>query len=158
MMDLDAQIQLLIDNAPLDGVTPRLVTAIVPTLRAIAQKLRYPQYYILENVKSGWVLTTLSNRTKPELEKRVIYAFPRLQDAALSSPAGTDPQIVATPMPVTHLLFQLAALETVDSIIFLETPGTTNNAIEVQRAELQTLMQQSLQKHRSQKQVPPNIA
>ncbi|BAZ28929.1 hypothetical protein NIES4074_13660 [Cylindrospermum sp. NIES-4074] len=158
IMDLEAQIQLLIDNAPHDGITPQLVAAIAPALGAIAQKLRYPQYYILQNSKSEWVLTTLSNREQPKLQKRVIYAFPTLQDVSLSSSAGLDPQVVATAIPVIHILFQLVALEPVNSIVFFETPGTTTNAIEVLRSDLQNLIQQKLQKHRPQRQVPPDIA
>jgi hypothetical protein len=158
MTDLEVQIQLLIDNAPQDGVTPQLVATIAPALRAIAQKLRHPQYYILQNLQESWVLTTLSNRANPELEKRVVYAFPRLQDVALSSSAGLDPQVVAKVIPVIHILFQLVALDPVDSIVFFETPGTTSNAIEVQRTELQNLIQQNLQQHKPSQQVPPNIA
>ncbi len=157
-MDLEAQIQLLIDNAPNDGITPQLVTAIAPALSAIAQRLRYPQYYILQNLESGWVLTTLSNRANPELEKRVIYAFPTLQDVSLSSNAGLDPQVIAAPIPVTHILFQLMALEPVDSIVFFETPGISTNAIEVQRTELQNLIQKKLHSKRSRPKIPPDIA
>lgn len=156
-MDLEAQIQLLIDNAPHDGITPQLVTAIAPALIAIAQKLRYPQYYILQNSESSWVLTTLSNRANPGLEKCVIYAYPTLQDVPISSPDGQDPQR-ATALPVTHILFQLLALEPVDSIVFLETPNSSTNAIEVQRSDLQNLIQQKLQKKRSPGRIPPNIA
>ncbi|MEA5550839.1 hypothetical protein VB713_07600 [Anabaena cylindrica UHCC 0172] len=158
MTDLEVQIQLLINNAPQDGVTPKLVATIAPVLRAIAQKLRYPQYYILQNLQSSWILTTLSNRANPELEKHVVYAFPRLQDVSLFSSAGLDPQAVAKAMPVIHILFQLVALAPVDSIVFFETPGTTSDAIEVQRTELQNLIQQNLQQHRSSQQVPPDIA
>ncbi|MBW4562992.1 MAG: hypothetical protein KME32_17960 [Mojavia pulchra JT2-VF2] len=157
-MDLEAQIQLLIDNAPHDGITPQLVAAIAPVLKAIARKLSHPQYYILQNLESNWVLTTLSNRANPKLEKRVIYAFPTLQDVTLTSSAGLDPQITAKAIPVTHILFQLTALEPVDSIVFFETPGLTTNAVEVQRAELQNLIQQKLQHKRPSKRVPPNIA
>jgi hypothetical protein len=157
MMDLEAQIQLLIDNAPHDGITPQLITAIVPTLSAIAQKLRYPQYYILQNLHSDWVLTTLSNRTNPVLEKHVIYAFPSLEDVSLLAHAGPDPQVVAKAIPVTHILFQLAALEPVDSIVFWETPGTTANAVEVKRSDLQNRIQQTLQQQFS-RDVPPDIA
>ncbi|MFM2064650.1 MAG: hypothetical protein RLZZ507_4321 [Cyanobacteriota bacterium] len=158
MTNLEAQIQLLIDNAPQDGMTPKLVATIAPVLRAIAQKLRHPQYYILQNLQERWVLTTLSNRANPELEKRVVYAFPRLQDVSLSSSVGLDPQAVAQPMPVIHILFQLVALEPVDSIVFFETPGTTSNAIEVERTDLQKMIEQKLQQHIPSKQVPPDIA
>ncbi|MCM0593120.1 MAG: hypothetical protein HEQ35_30370 [Gloeotrichia echinulata IR180] len=159
-MDLEAQIQLLIDNAPHDGITPQLVTAIAPALIAIAQKLRFPQYYILQNLESDWVLTTLSSRANPGLEKSVIYAYPTLQDVPLSSSAGLDPQLIATPIPVTHILFQLLALEPVESLVFFETPTTTTNAIEVQRSDLQNLIQQQLQQKqkRSPGRIPPNIA
>jgi len=157
-MDLEAQIQLLIDHAPRDGVTPHLVAAIAPALRAIAQKLRYSQYYILQNSEASWVLTTLSNRTNPGLEKRVIYAFPTIQDISLISPAGLDPQMLAKIVPVTHILFQMVALDPVESIVFLETPGKTTHTVEIRRTELEKLMQQQLRQERSPKQIPPDIA
>ncbi|MBD2624971.1 hypothetical protein [Trichormus variabilis] len=158
MTDLEAQIQLLIDNAPQDGMTPKILDTIAPALRAIAQRLRYPQYYILQNLQENWILTTLSNKANPELEKRVVYAFPRLQDVSLFSSVGLNPQTIAKAIPVIHILFQLVALEPVDSIVFFETPGTTSNANEVERTELQNLIQQHLQQHRHNKQVPPDIA
>ncbi|MBD2693088.1 hypothetical protein [Anabaena catenula] len=158
MTDLEAQIQLLIDNAPQDGMTPKILDTIAPALRTIAQKLRYPQYYILQNLQENWILTTLSNKANPELEKRVVYAFPRLQDVSLFSSVGLNPQTIAKAIPVIHILFQLVALEPVDSIVFFETPGTTSNANEVGRTELQKLIQQHLQQHRPNRQVPPDIA
>lgn len=157
-MDLKAQIQLLIDNAPQDGVTPQLVTAIAPVLSAIARKLRHSQYYILQNMEQSWVLTTYRDRANPQLEKRVIYAFPRIQDVPLGSSAGLDPQLIAAPIPVTHILFQLVAMEPVDSIVFFETPGITTDSIEVRRAEVQHLIHQQLQQNRVKKQIPPDIA
>lgn len=158
IMDLEAQIQLLIDNAPRDGITPNLIAAIAPALRAIALKLRHSQYYILQNSESSWVLTTLSNRTNPGLEKRVIYAFLTIQDVSLISPAGLDPQMLAKIVPVTHILFQLVALEPVDGIIFLETPGKTTHTVEIRRTDLEKLMQQQLRQERSPKHIPPDIA
>ncbi|WP_353931717.1 hypothetical protein WJM97_03780 [Okeanomitos corallinicola TIOX110] len=157
MTNIEAQIQSLIDNAPDDGMTPKLVATIAPVLRAIAKKLQHPQYYIVQNLQERWVLTTLINKANPDLEKRVVYAFPRLQDASLSSFAGVDPQAVAKPMPVVDILFQLIALEPVDSIVFFETPGTTNNTTEVLRNDLQTMIAQKLQQN-IPKRVPPDIA
>ncbi|NJM70331.1 MAG: hypothetical protein HC862_08915 [Scytonema sp. RU_4_4] len=157
-MDLQAQIQLLIDNAPQDGVTPQLVTAIAPVLSAIARKLRHSQYYILQNLEEDWVLTTLSNRTNPQLEKRVIYAFPTIQDVPLESSAGLDPQLIAAPIPVIQILFQLVAMEPVDSIVFFETSGILTDSIEVRRPDLQNLIQQHLQQNRVKKQIPPDLA
>jgi hypothetical protein len=157
-MDLEAQIQLLINHAPDDGVTPNLVAAIAPTLVAIAQKLRYSQYYILQNLEGSWVVTTLSNRANRGIEKRVVYAFPTIQDVTLISPAGLDPQLVAKIVPATHILFQLVALEPVDSIVFLETPGTTTHSYEIQRSDFQKLIQTQLQQQFSRKNIPPDIA
>ncbi|MBW4634864.1 MAG: hypothetical protein KME30_24035 [Iphinoe sp. HA4291-MV1] len=157
-MDLQAQIQLLIDNAPQDGVTPQLVTAIAPVLSAIARKLRHSQYYILQNMEEVWVLTTLSNHANPQLEKCVIYAFPTIQDVPLGSSAGLDPQLIAALIPVTHILFQLVAMEPVDSIVFFETSGITTTSVEIRRTDLQHLIQQQLQQNRVKRQIPPDIA
>ncbi|MFB2770222.1 hypothetical protein ACE1AT_13180 [Pelatocladus sp. BLCC-F211] len=159
-MDLKAQIQSLIDNAPQDGITPKLVAAIAPALSAIAQKLRHPQYHILQNLDQQWVLTTLSNRGNPQEEKQVIYAFPTLQDIPTSYSAGLDPQVIAAPIPVTHILFQLLALEPVDSIVFFDTAESNINGIEVRRSDLQHLVQQQLQKNRPpfKGEVPTDIA
>lgn len=157
-MDLKTQVQLLINNAPRDGITPHLVSAIAPALIAIAKKLRHSQYYILQNAEERWVLTTLSNRADPGLEKRVIYAFPTIQDVSLISPAGLDPQMLAKIFPVTHILFQMLALEPVDSIVFLETPGKTTHTVEIQRSQLQNILQEQVQQHQIGKRIPPDIA
>ena len=157
-MDLKRQIELLINNAPRDGLTPHLVSAIAPVLISITKRLRHSHYYVLQNAEESWVLTTLSNRENPGLEKRVVYAFPTIQDVSLISPAGLDPQILAKIVPVTHILFQLVALEPVDSIVFLETPGQTSHTCEIQRSELQYLLQSQLKQHQKGKQIPPNIA
>lgn len=157
-MDLEAQIQLLINNAPDDGVTRHLVAAIAPLLVAIAQKLRHSQYYILQDCEGSWVLTTLSHRASPGVEKRVVYAFPNIQDISLILDAGLDPQIRPVITPVTHILFQLVALEPVDSIVFLETPGKTTHTYEVRRDDFQKRMHKQLKKLRSPKPIPPNIA
>ena len=156
MTNIEAQIQSLIDNAPDDGMTPKLVATIAPTLKAIAQKLQHPQYYIVQDLQERWVLTTLRNKANPDLEKQVVYAFPRIQDVSLSSSGEIDPQAIAKPLPVIDILFQLVALEPVNSIVFFETPGTTKNATEVLRTDLQRMIQQKLQQ--IYKQDPPDIA
>ena len=158
MMDLEAQIQLLIDNAPQDGVTPQIMVSIAPVLIAIAQKLNHYQYFILQNSEQDWVLTTLSNRANPGIEKQVIYAFPTIQDVSLISDDGRDPHLLPTLMDVTQILFQLVALKPVHSIVFIETPGNLTNTVEVRRSELEKLIQQQLQQFKAQKTVPPNIA
>ena len=158
MMYLEAQIQLLIDNAPQDGVTPQIMVSIAPVLIAIAQKLNHYQYFILQNSEQDWVLTTLSNRANPGIEKQVIYAFPTIQDVSLISDDGRDPHLLPTLMDVTQILFQLVALKPVHSIVFIETPGNITNTVEVRRSQLERLIQQRLQEFKGKKIIPPNIA
>lgn len=153
-MNLDRQIQSLIDDAPDDGITPRIVNAIAPGLKQLATKLRHKQYFIVQSLDGDWVVTTISDRQKPKSEQRVIYAFPTLQDI----PKTTDSQLIAVPMPVTHILFQLLALETVDSIIFLEIPGDANTGYEIKRADMQKLVQVQLKPKSPFNQIPPDLA
>lgn len=162
-MDLDTQIKLLIDNAPQDGTTPRIVEAIAPAIKLLARKLRHKEYYILQSIDAEWVMTILSNRDHPDEEKRVIYAYPTLEDVSAGSGAEIDPQMIAVPIPITHILFQLIALE-IDSIVFFETPGDLNTGIEIYRADIQNLIQLQLQQDNAvpntsfPQQVPPDIA
>jgi hypothetical protein len=161
-MDLEQQIQVLIDSAPQDGTTPKLVEAIAPVLKLLASQLRHLEYYILQTLDEGWVVTTLSNRTQPEVEKNVIYAFSTLKDAA-DFQSVSDPQILAVPIPVTHILFQMLALETVTSTVFFDTPGNLTTGTEVRRDDLQNLISTQLQNSKFAPRsypsnLPPDIA
>lgn len=146
-MNLDTQIQRLIDDAPQDGITPRVVAAIAPGLKLLAQKLHHFQYFILQSLEQDWIITTLSNRDEPNVEKQVIYAFPTLQDVAAGYGTEIDPQAIAVPIPVTHILFQLMALEGVDSLVFFENPGDLSKGVEIRREDIQHLIQVQLQSH-----------
>lgn len=161
-MDLEQQIQVLIDSAPQDGTTPKLVEAIAPVLKLLASQLRHLEYHILQTLDEGWVVTTLSNRTQPEVEKNVIYAFSTLKDAA-DFQSVSDPQILAVPIPVTHILFQMLALETVTSTVFFDTPGNLTTGTEVRRDDLQNLISTQLQNSKFAPRsypsnLPPDIA
>ncbi|MGQ4646004.1 hypothetical protein [Lyngbya aestuarii] len=154
-MDLKQQIQLLIDNAPQDGTTPKVVEAIAPILTLLASQLKHSEYYVLQTIDQGWVLTTLSNRSQPDVEKNVIYAFSTLKDAA-DFQSVSDPQIIAMPVPVTHILFHMLALEVVSSIVFFDTPGNLTLGTEVHRDDLRKLIQAELQQNRSAPRSYPN--
>lgn len=160
-MNLDKQIQVLVDDAPQDGVTRQVIAAIAPVLKLLAQKLRHSQYYILQNLDQSWILTTLSNRAT-NVEKCVIYAWATLQDVPVASTIGLDADVIAVPIPVTHLLFQLTALEGVDSIIFFTTSGDLNSGIEMKREDIQNLIQLQLKQNPPvtsiPSQIPPDIA
>ncbi|MFB2973304.1 hypothetical protein ACE1CD_30440 [Aerosakkonema sp. BLCC-F183] len=162
-MELDRQIQLLIDNAPQDTHTTQAMQAIAPALKLLAQQLRHSQYYILQTFERDWVLTALSNRANPGVEKRVIYAFPTLQDATADRNSIEDPQVLAMPVPVTHILFQMLAMNTVDSTVFFETPGNLSSGTELRREDLQNLIQAHLQQNHTVRRnapghIPPDIA
>lgn len=154
-MNLDRQIQSLIDDAPDDGITPLIVKAIAPGLKQLATKLRHKQYYIVQTLDGDWVVTTISDRQKPKTEQRVIYAFPTLQNIPKNT---ADSQLIAVPIPVTHILFQLLALETVDSAVFFEIPGDANTGYEIKRADMQKLVQVQLKPKSPFNQIPPDLA
>lgn len=144
-MDLQPQVQALIDEAPQDGGMPAAIRIIAPLLQELAeQRLKFEQYYILQNLQGNWQLTTLQHRQKPGLEKTVVYAFANLQDATRSSRSA---DLVALPVPVIPLLFQLLALEPVDSILFLETMEDLDKGEEITRQELQQLIQTALRQN-----------
>lgn len=146
-MDLQQQVQLLIDEAPPEGGMPAAMRVIAPLLAELAlQRLQYEQYYILQNLQGNWQLTTLQHRQQPGLEKTIVYAFANLQDATRSSRSA---ELVALPIPVISLLFQLLALEPVDSLFFLETPGNVDQGTELARQELQQLVQARLRQQQS---------
>jgi hypothetical protein len=58
-------------------------------------------------------------------------------------------------IPVTHLLFQLFALDRVDSIIFLENAHTAQTGKEITRTQLKANIEKQLQKLGT---IPANLA
>ncbi|WP_432812785.1 hypothetical protein [Pantanalinema sp. GBBB05] len=159
MMDLDQQLQVLIDEAPQDGTTPAVVAAIAPVLKQLATRLRHREYYVVQTLDGNWAVTTISHQTQADLLKQVIYAYPTLKDVAAGPYLLKDPQMIALPIPVTHILFQLVAVDVIDSVIFFETPGNTTIGTEIQREEAQVLVQTYLQQLQSAPtHLPPDIA
>lgn len=157
-MDLDQQIQVLIDNAPTDGHLPQAMQAIAPALKLVASQLEHSQYYVLQTLDDAWVLTTVTNPEQPQETKQILYAFPTLQDVTTLE----DPEVMAIPVPVTHILFQMVGMDTVDSAIFFETPGNLSEGVQLRREDLQNLVQSYLEQEFSPQSppgnVPPNIA
>jgi hypothetical protein len=158
-MGLDEQIQQLIHDAPQDGVTPDLVQAIAPALKELAVRLSHLQYYIAQTIDGNWAITLLNHETAASTTKQVIYAFPTLKDVSSSPYPMKDPQMIALPLPVTHILFQMMALETIDSIIFFDVPGNVMTGIEIQRDDVQAIIQTQLrQVQPSGGSIPSDIA
>jgi len=157
-MTLDDQIRDLIDQAPQDGMTGTLVEAIAPVLKQLAAQLRNSQYYIVQSLDREWLVNIISHESQPDLEQRVIYAFPSLKDVASGQNPIKDPQLIALPMPVTHILFQMLAMEgAIDSIIFFEVPGNTLAGTQILRSDLQALVEAQLQPFATPD-IPPDIA
>ena len=144
MDDLEQQIQTLINEATDDGMTGKAVEAIAPALKTTANRLKHKTYYILQSLNQVWVMMSLSNRQQPNVRKNVVYAYPTLKDAASGPKSVKDPQIMAIPTPVTHILFQMLALKSLDSIIFFDTPGNLSQGTEIRRQDFQALVQAHL--------------
>ncbi|MEG3957764.1 hypothetical protein [Microcoleus sp. herbarium2] len=154
-MDLDQQIQALIEKAPRDGSTPQILQAIAPALVLIAQQLQHLEYSILQAVDQSWAIVVLSNLKEPGREKKVIYAWTSLKDASQAAAAAGD-RLRPVLLPVTHILFQMIALEGLDSIVFFESPGNQEVGTEIPREQVQNLINVYLQQYRSAP--PPDIA
>lgn len=154
-MNIDQQIQQLIEQAPQYGTSAAQVQMIAPVLRQLADRLRHPQYYILQNLEQRWVSTTLQHQIKSDLTKQVVYAYPSLE-AVKAGMNSQDPQLLALPLPTVQILFQLLALTPIDSIIFFEN-DLPQSGIEISR---QGLLQALEQYVRSQQRInfPQDIA
>ena len=143
-MTLEKQLQIIIDDAAEHNVPPMVIKkAIAPVLRLLAEQLHHLEYYVLQNLAEDWVLTTIAN-PKLQLEKKVIYAFVSVRDAAAFQDSA-NPDLIATPIPIVQLLFRLFSLQQVDSIIFLEDSQNLNRGIEIERERLSKLIQQQIE-------------
>jgi hypothetical protein len=72
----------------------------------------------------------------------VIYAYPSLEAVKATQP-NPDPQLLALPVPTVEILFQLLAIDPVESMIFLEERQPSG--VEISRELLQSLIAQHLQ-------------
>jgi len=155
-MNLEQQQQDLINQAAQYGVPTEAMRAIGATLGQAAAQFQHQTYYIPQSMEHEWVVTTLSNRSQPAEEKTVVYAFADLNDVTVTRPTTENLGLVALPIPILHILFQMFALQTVDSVIFMDTPGNIAMGVEVPRSDIQDLIQQCLRQWQA-KQVPPDI-
>lgn len=143
-MTLESELQLIIDDAANHGVPSMIMEqAISPVLRLFAGKLQHSQYYVLQNLAEDWVLTTITN-SKLQQDKKVIYAFMAVEDAAAFQ-GKTNPDLVAMPISVVQLLFRLFSLQQVDSIIFLENSENLQHGVEIERIHLSELIRQQIE-------------
>jgi hypothetical protein len=149
---LDQQVAQLLANAPTDFAARFAVQAIAPVLKTIALELRHTHYYIIQNQKNGWALSSLSHRQTPELAKNVVYAYSDRADANTvrlkQIPTEKPQDTVCQGVGIVFLLFQLVSMKEVDSLILFEQPTNTNQGTEIVRAEIQQLWEAQVQKMR----------
>ena len=155
-MDIDQQLQDLIEGAPAEADLKTAIKTVSPVIRTVAKQLKHSEYYILQSVQKQWLQATIAHKNAPDKPKRVIYAYPSLAAAASDKLAKSNPGLMALPIPVARLLFQLPSIDPVDSLIFLET-DTRDQAIEVRRNDLKILFQSQLTQN-IKPTIPPDIA
>ncbi len=143
-MDLQAQIQALIEDAPADEATREGVQVVAIALAEVAQGLAHSEYYILQNFQEQWQVTTLQHRTQEALHKTVLYAYGSLADA---TKVGQSGELIAVPVPVVQLLFQFFSFETVDSFLFVDDAQQPDQIRELKQQDLQALVQAYLKEH-----------
>jgi hypothetical protein len=144
--DLDRQIDELVQGAPQDGVTPGITKVISSVLKAIAMQLHHSSYYILQSQDGSWLLTTLSNRTSPDVEKNAIYAYCNSTAANLERLKQGDRHLVCLEIGIIELLFRLVGLKEIDSLILFDKSTDTQRGMEISRVELQGLCDKQMQK------------
>lgn len=145
-MDLDQQLQNLINQAPKYGVpSPIMEYGVVPVLKTYAQQLDYQHYYLRQTLEHNLVITVLSNKENVAQEKKVIYAFPSLDDAAQFPDSKIDdPNIIAQKVDIGDILFQMFASKEIDSIIFIDKPENYQQSKEIYCDKLQAAIQENL--------------
>jgi hypothetical protein len=141
-MELQAQVQGLIDNAPADGADLESIRLVATILGQVAEGLDYTEYYILQNFQQQWQVTTLQHLAQTELQKTVLYAYGHLSDATR---VGQSEDLIAVPIPVVQLLFQFFSFENVDSILFIDKANSPDQIRELERQDLQLMVQSYLE-------------
>jgi stalled ribosome rescue protein Dom34 len=138
-MDIQAQVQALIDEAPADTAEGVKIVAVI--LGEVAQIFSHPQYYVLQNFEQQWQITTLQHRAQ-DVEKTVLYAYRQLADA---TKMGKSDDLIAVPVPVVQLLFQFFSFNAVESLLVVDEANNPEKIQELKREDLQTLVDNALQ-------------
>jgi hypothetical protein len=145
-MNIEEQVNILYKTAPRHGVSPVVMEkAVIPTLTLFANQLQHLVYFVFQTRDRAWLTTTLAYNSDPDRQKTVIYAFPRQKDAT-SFQSFANPNLCLIEIPVTHLLFQLLAMNRVDSILFMEVPSNQDEIKDIQRKILKNLAKKQIKR------------
>ncbi|MGP0129586.1 MAG: hypothetical protein ACTMUB_10105 [cyanobacterium endosymbiont of Rhopalodia musculus] len=167
-MNIKKQLEILANNAPEYGVSIEIMEqAVNPVLKFFANQHKQTDYFVLHTSDRHWIITTLNNRKQPQITKRVVYGFVSHQDARnfqdTVDPSSVNLPIDIVSIPITHLFFQMFAIRQVDSIILMDNPNNQTQGIEIQREDIENMIQKQLQQVTPNhflkiKNTPPNLA
>lgn len=167
-MNIEKQLKILAYDAPEYGVSVEIMEqAVNPVLKFFASQHKQTDYFVLHTSDRHWIITTINNRKQPQITKRVVYGFVNRQDARnfqdTIDPSSVNLPIDIVSLPITHLFFQMFAIRQVDSIILMNNPNNKTQGIEIQRENIENLIQKQLQQvtpnlSLSSQKTPPNLA
>lgn len=142
---LDRQVALLVQSTP-DQETASAVSLIASVLKAIAQNLKHVNYFVIQDLEGGWLLTPLSNHDNPELEKTTIYAYCDRTAANIDRLKLNDENLECAEYSVIDMLFRLIGMKQVDSIVFFDRATDTQRGIEVIRTDIESLCEKQIKR------------
>jgi hypothetical protein len=138
---LETQLQQLIDRG-INYAVPRQVMerAVIPILKKYATKFAKEEYYIPVSHSGNWLITVLESKQMPIRQKKVLYAFANSKMAPKI--LNSSPEKLQL-IPVTYLLFEIFALQDLDSVIFIDSLSSLKHT-EIERLVLCQEIQNSL--------------
>jgi hypothetical protein len=142
---LDRQVSLLVQSTP-DQETASAVSLIASVLKAIAQKLKHTEYFVIQDIEGGWLLTPLSNHENPELEKITIYAYCDPTPANIDRLKLNDENLECVKYNVVEMLFRLIGMKQVDSIVFFDRLTDTQRGVEIGRVDIEELCEKQIKR------------
>jgi hypothetical protein len=144
---LDQQISELLHAAPQDPATASAVHLVATVLKTIAQQLNHAYFFLVTDSASNWLLTTLSNRHAPDIEKNVIYAYADYTAANVDRLEMNSPDLDCQEYGVLEILLRVLNMREVDSVIFFEGMNS-QSGIEVERRDLEKLCEKQISRAR----------
>jgi hypothetical protein len=142
---LDHQVALLVQSTP-DQETASAVSLIASVLKAIARNLKHVNYFVIQDIEGGWLLTPLSNHDNPELEKTTIYAYCDRTAANIDRLKLNDENLECAEYSVIDMLFRLIGMKQVDSIVFFDRATDTQRGVEVIRTDIESLCEKQIKR------------
>ncbi|MEM1367120.1 MAG: hypothetical protein AAGG02_03720 [Cyanobacteria bacterium P01_H01_bin.15] len=146
MKSIDQQLQQLSEEAPQHGLSSAVVAVgVAPVLRRIAASLQQPAYFLSTNPNGDWLVTEIAHRQNPQQQRRVIYGFATLEDAAQFTQNQPDQMdAIAKSIPIIELLFSVFAQKDIDALILFQQPGDLIYGTEIKQAHLQAQIMEQL--------------